>query len=134
MSTFPSDLYAFVTGDATIAALVGHRLYPNVIPEAQVWAGCTMVYKTITNQREQSHDGSSALSQTGIQFDCYSRTRAETKTVMDALAALFLGYKGRIGPGQTPVGAIIFGHESDGYETETRLFRATAEYEFFNQT
>lgn len=136
MSTFPADLFVFVTTDAPTAAIIGTRLFPNLLPESTLnnWPGCSVVYKTITNERHQSQDGDSKLSATGIQFDAYARTRAEVKATMDALAALFMNFKGSIGTGNTPVGAIIFQHEADGYESETRLFRATAEYTFWNQT
>jgi hypothetical protein len=136
MSTFSADLFSFVTGDAPTAALIGTRLFPNLLPESTLnnWPGCSVVYKTLTNERHQSQDGDSKLSATGIQFDAYSRARPDAKAVMDTLAALFMNFKGSIGPGLTPVGAIIFQHEADGYESETRLFRATVEYTFWNQT
>jgi hypothetical protein len=136
MSTFSNDLFSFITGDAPTAALIRSRLFPNLLPESTLnnWPGCSLVYKTINNERHQSQDGDSKLSATSIQFDAYARTRAEVKATMDAIAALFMSFKGSIGTGNTPVGAIIFQHESDGYESETRLFRATVEYQFWNQT
>jgi hypothetical protein len=130
--SFSSDLYAYVTADSTIASVIGTRLYPNLLPESSItaWPGASMVYKTVNASREQTHAGDSNLITKSVQFSIFSKTRADLSTVVDALCALFIPLKGAMG--SSNVGAAFHVHDSDSFETETRLFHGVVEFEIWH--
>jgi hypothetical protein len=130
--SFASDLFSAVTGDATLAGLIGDRLFPDLLPQADGLASCSLVYKEVTAVKEQSNDGDSRLRKATVQFDVYSTVREEIQPVIDALCALFIPFKGMMG--ETPVGAIFHVHDSKNYEPETRLYRGSVDFDFWHQT
>lgn len=130
--SFATDLFSFVTASAPVKAYIGTRLYQRVLPAISPWPGCSAVCRVITGVKEQSHDGDSHLKRSTVQFDIYSRKENEPGAVLEALNALFLPFRGTVG--STPVGSVLHVHDSDSYETETRLFRTSVDFEFWHQT
>lgn len=61
-----TDFYSAVTGDATLAALVGTRVYPAILPDNATLPA--MVYSVIS----QVPIGSGGCESTRVQVDCYA--------------------------------------------------------------
>lgn len=78
-----TDFYSAVTGDATLAALVGTRVYPAILPDNATLPA--LVYSVIS----QVPIGSGGCESTRVQVDCYAATYLTgVKALRDGLLAL----------------------------------------------
>lgn len=68
--TFTADLRAHLLADATIAGLVGERIYPVVRPETSPLPAIT--YQIVTDDAMTSLSGLCGLSNVRVQIDCWS--------------------------------------------------------------
>lgn len=78
-----TDFYSAVTGDATMTALVGTRVYPAILPDNATLPA--LVYSVIS----QAPIGSGGCESTRVQVDCYAATYLTgVKALRDGLLAL----------------------------------------------
>lgn len=132
--SFSSDLFSFVTSAPTISAIIGNRLYPNILPQNSItaWPGPSATYNNVVATRTQSHDGDSNLRVESVQFSVFSKRKSDLESFTDALAALLIPLKGAMG--STQVKAVFHVQDSSSYETETRLFHGIVEFEIWHQS
>lgn len=76
-----SDLYSDLVGDAGVGALVGTRVYPNVLPEDVTLPA--IAYRTVSAVRIGGR-----CVQRRVQIDMYALTYTEVKAGRDAIKAL----------------------------------------------
>lgn len=90
---FRDDIVSITTGDATITALVGDRIYPDVIPESPVYPLIVYhAYVSDNNAMYRAHDGA-GRTETRVQFDCYAERGRVAVEISDALVSLWNGYQ-----------------------------------------
>lgn len=78
-----TDFYSAVTGDATLTALLGTRVYPAILPDNATLPA--LVYSVIS----QVPIGSGGCESTRVQVDCYAATYLTgVKAVRDGLVTL----------------------------------------------
>ena len=123
MSVKPA-LYSMITGDAGIAALIGDRFYPDVIPQDAPLPACA--YQTITTARDYSHDGQTSLAEPRIQITISALSRASAEAVAEALRTLLSGYRGEIDG--TTIGSIFLENEYDGYNLDSGIITVRQDY------
>lgn len=97
---------AAVIGDATIAALIGTRLYPAIAPDDATWPA--MVYSVVT----EGPIGSGGCTQTRIQVDAYATTYETVRAMRDGLVAL-----------SNATGNWTYVNGPDMYEDDSDLYR-----------
>lgn len=85
---FQSDLYAALSADVGLAALIGTRLYPNDAPPDV--AVPFVVYYEFATPREQLMSNAIGVSKPRIQYSCYADTYSSAVAVIDALRAAVL--------------------------------------------
>ena len=100
--------------DATVAGLIGTRLYPYLVPQdAELPA---IAYQRISGPREYSHDGPSGQARALIQLTIEAATYAAAKSTAAAVRSALSGFRGILGgAGGTAVGGIFIENEIDGY-------------------
>jgi len=118
--TIEELLVARLTGYPALAALVGNRVYPLVLP--QNVALPAMTYQRISTLRVRSHSGPSGLAHPRFQFACWADSYAEAANVTRVLRLALDGFK------LTPGGAALSENEIDDYEAETGRWRINADY------
>lgn len=95
MAELEEGLYTFLTTTAAIAALVGTRIYPLLIPlDATLPAAA---YQRISGPFEAAHDGPTGLVRARIQITCVGATYAAARAVAAAIVTAMLGYRGAMG-------------------------------------
>lgn len=78
-----AQLFAWLTGFATLAALVATRVYPNPLPiGAQLPA---IAWSRISSARVYSQTGTSRLVKARFQFDCWGATEDDAISTANAL-------------------------------------------------
>ena len=106
------------TTDATVALLIGTRLYPfGTAPEGAAYPYA--VYQAIHGRPELLLSDSPEIDDIHIQIDCYADTGAECEQVAEAL-------RGAIEPV-----AHVTGFREWPQDKETKRFRFTLEVDWF---
>jgi len=94
------DWNAFLKADAAIAALVGNRIYPLLIPH-HVYNSVTqhpvIVFQRIGAQRTANYCGTERIVVASYQFDCYARRYETTLELAEAVRLALRDYVGLIG-------------------------------------
>lgn len=92
-----TSLVADLQGDPTIAALIGDRIYPLVVPQdVQLPA---LAYQVITGSGILAHSRPTSLANKRIQVACVGAEYADAAILADAIVALYRGFKGQLGGG-----------------------------------
>lgn len=85
------DIYAFLIANSGVAALVGTRIYPLMIPQdADLPA---VAYRRIDTPRHYSHDGYSGLARPRFQFDCVGSSYSSARALAAAVRVAFQGWR-----------------------------------------
>lgn len=119
--TFRSDLFAYVTGDAAVAALIGSRFYWTALRGDAYPASRFVV---VNRDRNTGHSGPNTVETFDIQIDHYSADPDEVEAVALAFAAILNGVKA---PASGISGAMQT-NETDQFQDDGELFRLTQEY------
>ena len=98
-----------------VTALIGTRLYPNVVPEEATEP--VAAYQRISNPRLNAHDGPTGWAKGRIQFTAQANTYLQAKAVAAAIAAAFDGFRGVMGT--VAVHGASAQNDQDGYNEAT---------------
>lgn len=88
-------LYAELTGNAGVKALVSTRVYPLRAPQDATLP--YLIYQKISNARDYSHDGATLLVHPRFQFKAVSTTFDGSRALFHAVRAVLSGYSGTMG-------------------------------------
>ena len=107
-TTIEEVVWYKMVNDATLAALVGTRVYPLLVPQDATMPA--IAYQKISSTKHQAHDGSSHLARSRFQFtveaDDYATAKA-TATAVKTCWDSFAGYVGSTTEGLTIQGTSI---------------------------
>ena len=84
-------MFAFMTGNSGVAALVGRRVYPLVIPQDEALPA--VAYRRVDTPRVYSHDGYSGLARPRFQFDCVATSYAAAAELATAVRVALAGWR-----------------------------------------
>lgn len=122
-------VYTLLTGDMAVAALVGDRVYPLVIPE-QVYDAATkrpcIVYQRDGLDKSRTFCGTIGLQYSSFAFDCYARKYLDAQAVAEAVKSLFEDYQGGV------IDDVLFENQFDGLDPEPGLFRVRVTLGFWH--
>lgn len=88
-------LRAELAADATVAALVGARIYPEFMPENVTYPAIT--YRRVSTVRFNKMSGPDDLTQVRIQVDCWDDSYADVQTLAAAVINALDGVKTTLG-------------------------------------
>lgn len=113
--SFEADLRAHLLADATVAGLVGERIYPIVAPQNA--PSVRITYSIIFGEPQNSLDGhSGGLTRYTVQLSCWSQS---FKTVRDLAEAA----KNRMDEAGATIRSVITSYPSiDDYESDTQFY------------
>jgi hypothetical protein len=83
-------IYGALVGNATVAALVGTRVYPEEAPDK-----AAMPFIVYTVGAGEFVDGSAAMWQAAVTISCYAATDSQAETLRAACDAVLEGYNGQ---------------------------------------
>ena len=125
MTDIAEYLPAALNTDATLAALVGTRIYP--LKRPQNCALPAITYQRISAPRVTSHSGDSGLLNPRYQFNCWSESYLEARSMAERLEKLFNGKSGMF-PGAQ---ASFVDNDLDDSDAEVGEFRAIVDVIFW---
>lgn len=109
--TIEAGIYAYLIANSGVFALVGTRIYPQVIPQdAEMPA---MAYQRISGPRDHSHSGPSGLVVARMQLTCMAASYDGAKALGEAVRAAMDGYSGTMGT--VTVDACLLDNEIDSF-------------------
>ena len=122
--SFETDLYAELSGDAGLGALVGERISPSHQSEGSV--APYVVYTPIFDDTRYDLDGDTDLRKVRLQVDCYADDPDEAMAIADAVIAAIpvTGF---------PLHRTAHSEQDLGLEPDTRLFRRMLEFSIFHR-
>lgn len=128
MSDAEQALYAILANDTAVSALVGTRIFPNVIP--QDVALPVLAYMRVSGARTNSQTGPSQLARPRFQITCLSRSYSEAKTLAAAVRRALDGYKGAIA--SVDVQGVMIQNEFDTFTDDDDLHTVRQDYYFWH--
>jgi len=127
--SFESDLYSHLKADATIAGLVGTRIYPMLLPQDTTKPAIVYVIVGASDQIDlDSDDGN--LQEVRVQIDNWCASHADVVTLAEAVR------KRMQSAAMTSTGGFKLGShfENSGYDPETKLYRKMQEFSCWYRT
>lgn len=117
-------LVAFLRAQATLAALVGTRIYPLSLPQGATLPALT--YQGISTVPEASGDNRPTSDTTRLQIDSWGASYEAVREVAAALRAALDGYTEELSGGT--VASMRFANEHEEMDPERRWYRVTQDY------
>lgn len=106
-----TGLYSKLAGTAGVAALVGTRIYPQVVPQEQDLPA--LAYQRISGAPRYTHSGDAGLTRARFQITCLAATYAGVKALAAVVRAALTGATGAWD--DVTVGACLVENEADGW-------------------
>jgi hypothetical protein len=122
MAQLEPRIFSILTGYTAVAAVVGTRVYPLVLPQkAEIPA---ISYLRVDGVQDANLSGNSGMEAVRVQVDCWGRTYAQAKglaaDVADAMASGFGN-------------ECVWLSDRDQYEDGAKVFRVILEFSIHNE-
>lgn len=129
MPQLETGLYAYLKNDPAITALVGDRIFPNVVPEGTILPNIR--YQRITTSREETHDPFGemfAYVRATVQIDSWMTSAEGAMEVGEAVMLALSGFHGDMEG--VRIGRVHNIRESDTYDQQKKLHGRSQDFEF----
>jgi len=117
-------LRAFLLAQPSIVALVGTRIYPQVLPQQPTYPAIT--YAQVSGVRMQILEGPAGRARPRITINSWGESHESMDALAGALRAALDGYAGPMG--DLSVGAVVLDNEFEVFEEEARVHRKLQDY------
>lgn len=118
MSSTVELLRAKLAADATVAGLVGTKIFPAVAPQGTVPPFIVCLEVSDVPENTLTGDASSTLRGVRVQIDCYAKSYSDAQAVADAVDAVVAALS-------TPQLSAWRELSRDLYDTEAKLHRVS---------
>lgn len=108
------DLRTYLLADATVASLIGTRMFPVKLPQNPTFPA--VMIQTISGERVHSTDGASGLAGPRIQIDCWAESYADADAVFEAVR------KRLDGKGNGDIQGMFIQSERDDFDFELGIY------------
>jgi len=124
---FNDALFSYLSIYPGLTALVGDRIYPDILPQKAITPAIAM--QLISRVRVHLFQQDSDLPRSRYQFSIYALSRAISKAVAKQLRLALQNYNGVMGgPGGVTVNAVELDSEIDDYEPNTELYSTKMDF------
>ena len=99
MADIGTTVRTFIAAKTGVAALVGSRIYPDVLPQAyKVSSGGALTYVVVSTLHDTKLNGLAGVARCRIEFTAYASTRAGANAIAEAIRTCGLvGHYGAMG-------------------------------------
>lgn len=124
-------LRAFLLADASIAAVVGTRVYPLRMPQGE--RGASLVYSRVSGLGDHHMEGASGLTRPRFQIDAWATSADAATELADLVKARLDGYRGPMTTNDSPaqtvtVQGVFFESERENYDGTAEMYRVSRDY------
>lgn len=124
MADVEKAVYAILSANAGVTALISTRIYPTVIP--QDVALPAVAYQRISTRPLHTQGNPATIARIRVQTTALATTYAQAKSVAAAVKAALNGYRGT--SGNITVRAATLADEADGYASENNIYEARQDW------
>lgn len=119
---------AYLLADPAIAAIIGVRIFANVIPQEEPRA--SVVVSTISGRGDHHMEGPTGLVRPRLQIDAWAPDDDVATTLANLVRDRIDGFSGVMGEGDAAitVQGVFLTDERSGYDDETKLYRLGRDY------
>lgn len=129
MSTVGTAIRDILTSDATLAGIVGTRVFPNTVPAKTVFPFA--VYTIIRTIPTDDKDGVSPLDDVRVQLDFYNKSYADNKDAASRARELLDRYRNLQYSSTLAIDKAIFENEIDGeFDEAIGVYWTSQDYRF----
>jgi hypothetical protein len=129
MSTVGTAIRDILTSDATLAGIVGSRVFPNTVPAKTVFPFA--VYTIIRTTPTDDKDGVSPLDDVRVQLDFYNKSYADNKDAASRARELLDRYRNLQYSSTLAIDKAIFENEIDGeFDEAIGVYWTSQDYRF----
>jgi len=125
--TLGKYLRLVLTSDAGVAALAADRVYTEVLPQSPTVPA--LVFTEVAGDEDVALDGPTGTRSRRVQVDAWAATRAEATSLGLAARATLSGHTGAAAGFE--VEGVFLLAERWNYDSETRLYRTSQDYEIW---
>lgn len=119
-----TEIYTRLSDDATLAGLVGARIYPLTAPQGDAYPFVT--FQVVSRTGSVALDTSSSMAALRLQVDCYGDTFTSARAVAEAVRARLDDWRGS---GSVQLATLTNDRDQYDGDDAVRLYRAMQEYE-----
>ena len=87
-----ADFYSYLTGEATITAHLGNRIYPDASPQDATLP--LLVYEKTSVDRQMTLRGATGVSTARISCDIFAASRTVCETIVESIRLRVDGFQG----------------------------------------
>lgn len=124
MAGLEEGLVTYLRADGPIAALVGTRVHPMILPQVATYPA--LAYMVVSDDRPQSHSGPTGLATPRVQIDCWGATYGAAKALERAVRAALEGYIGSMG--SVTVRGVFLDTAQDLFDEEAQKYRVRMDW------
>ena len=129
MSTIGTAIHDILTSDATLAGIVGSRVFPNTVPAKTVFPFA--VYSIIRTTPTDDKDGTSPLDDVQVQLDFYNKSYSSNKEAATRARELLDRYRNLQYSSTLAIDKGIFENEIDGeFDEAIGVYWTSQDYRF----
>jgi len=107
-----TSLRQYLAAQSNIAALVGERIYPVVLPQSAAFPALT--YSRTSGGHDYTLKGSSGMAMPTFELDCWGETYDAADELAEAIRLKLNGFNGTMG--DTEVKVCVLDDEVDAFE------------------
>lgn len=116
-------IYPYLSQHPGVSAIVGDRIYPHVRPDNGRLPAVT--FQEVSSVHVESHQGSSGLANTIVQFSAWSRDYREAAQARDAVRLALQGMRAAIGLGEgLEIQGVQWVSGGETFESQTGIYHA----------
>ena len=124
-----TGIYSLITGFSSVSALIGTRLHPVTLKEAETLPA--MTYQLVGGSSDPTLT-TSGLQRLRVQFDCWGANYDDAAGLRKALIKELNGYRGLLSDGTYLQNADLIGSIGvDYFEDVPRQYRCMVEFYFY---
>lgn len=112
-------IYSALSGDVTLTALVGERIYPEYLPEDCVFPA--VVFSRVNTERQQTYCGRTGFAESAVEVVSIAQTLDESRQVAGAVIVAMEGIE-----------QCSAGDDGGDYEQSRKLHQVIAEFSIFH--
>lgn len=132
--TIESALYSYLSTKASVTAVVGIRIYPQVAPDSAAYPFIT--YNVTNEQHDHSMGGATGLANPSIQIDVWAETVANRVAIAEVVRNALDGFRGNMGTENLNIRNCFLQNrsnfnESDG-EGKTPIYRSSMDFSIWH--
>lgn len=129
MAELEHGIYNELKGAAGVLALVGTRIYPDVLPQDVTFPA--IVYSRISAGKEHTQGKDSGLSETSIQISGWTGTALERISLRKQVRLTLQDFSGDLGGQSVIVRAVLMEDEVDFYDDSVKKYQFADDYTFW---